>query len=159
MPAAGRVRAAPYTWGLRVKLCEANECLATDKYPLHEVHPEVSFAAMNNGKPLIHRKISWTGHVTRGHFSPSRASIYPTSSVTPAMPASTTYSTPPPQRGAPTASPPATQADCPPNRCPTRSTSAFSTNRSERGTGVMSEPSGAGHTGSERASERPQGTV
>jgi predicted RNase H-like nuclease len=52
------------TWGLRVKLREANECLATDKYPLHEVHPEVSFAAMN-GKPLTHRKISWTGHITR----------------------------------------------------------------------------------------------
>jgi predicted RNase H-like nuclease len=51
-------------WGLRVKLCEANECLATKKYPLYEVHPEVSFAAMN-GKPLEHRKISWAGHVTR----------------------------------------------------------------------------------------------
>jgi predicted RNase H-like nuclease len=28
------------------------------------VHPEVSFAAMND-KPLEHRKISWTGHITR----------------------------------------------------------------------------------------------
>jgi predicted RNase H-like nuclease len=28
------------------------------------VHPEVSFAAMN-GQPLTHRKISWTGHITR----------------------------------------------------------------------------------------------
>jgi predicted RNase H-like nuclease len=55
---------SPFTWGLRVKLREANECLATDKYPLHEVHPEVSFAAMN-GKPLTHRKVSWTGHITR----------------------------------------------------------------------------------------------
>jgi predicted RNase H-like nuclease len=54
----------PFTWGLRVKLREANECLATDEYPLHEVHPEVSFAAMN-GKPLTHRKVSWTGHITR----------------------------------------------------------------------------------------------
>jgi predicted RNase H-like nuclease len=52
------------TWGLHVKLREANEYLATDKYPLHEVHPEVSFAAMN-GKPLTHRKVSWTGHITR----------------------------------------------------------------------------------------------
>jgi predicted RNase H-like nuclease len=52
------------TWGLHVKLREANECLDTDKYPLHEVHPEVSFAAMN-GKPLTHRKVSWTGHITR----------------------------------------------------------------------------------------------
>jgi predicted RNase H-like nuclease len=51
-------------WGLRVKLCEANECLAANKYPLHEVHPEVSFAAMN-GRPLEHGKISWTGHITR----------------------------------------------------------------------------------------------
>jgi predicted RNase H-like nuclease len=54
----------PYTWGLHVKLREANECHDTDKYPLHEVHPEVSFAAMN-GKPLTHRKVSWTGHITR----------------------------------------------------------------------------------------------
>jgi predicted RNase H-like nuclease len=52
-------------WGLRVKLCEANKCLATKRYPLHEVHPEVSFAAMNGGQPLEHRKISWTGHITR----------------------------------------------------------------------------------------------
>jgi predicted RNase H-like nuclease len=52
------------TWGLHVKLREANECLASDKYPLQEVHPEVSFAAMN-GKPLTHRKVSWTGHITR----------------------------------------------------------------------------------------------
>jgi predicted RNase H-like nuclease len=54
----------PFTWGLRVKLREANECFATNKYPLHEVHPEVSFAAMN-GQPLKYRKISWTGHITR----------------------------------------------------------------------------------------------
>ncbi|MGB6163359.1 MAG: DUF429 domain-containing protein [Pseudonocardiaceae bacterium] len=53
------------TWGLRVKLREANECLTTNKYPLHEVHPEVSFAAMNDKKPLEHSKISWTGHITR----------------------------------------------------------------------------------------------
>ena len=52
------------TWGLRVKLREANECLATRRYRLHEVHPEVSFAAMN-GQPLEHSKISWTGHITR----------------------------------------------------------------------------------------------
>jgi predicted RNase H-like nuclease len=36
------------TWGLHVKLREANGYLATN---LHEVHPEVSFAAMN-GRPL-----------------------------------------------------------------------------------------------------------
>ncbi len=52
------------TWGLRDKLREANQCLATGRYPLHEVHPEVSFAAMN-GQPLAHRKTSWTGHMTR----------------------------------------------------------------------------------------------
>jgi predicted RNase H-like nuclease len=55
----------PMTWGLRVKLREANECLATNKYPLHEVHPEVSFVAMNDCQPLEHRKVSWTGHITR----------------------------------------------------------------------------------------------
>lgn len=52
------------TWGLLVKLREANKCFATNKYPLHEVHPEVSFAAMN-GHPLKHGKTSWTGHITR----------------------------------------------------------------------------------------------
>jgi predicted RNase H-like nuclease len=52
-------------WGLRVKLCEANKCLATKKYPLHEMHPEVSFAAMNDGQPLEHSKISWAGRITR----------------------------------------------------------------------------------------------
>jgi predicted RNase H-like nuclease len=55
---------SPFAWGLRVKLCEANKCLDNDQYPLHEVHPEVSFRAMN-GKPLTHRKVSWTGHITR----------------------------------------------------------------------------------------------
>jgi len=56
------------TWALHVKLREANMCLDTKEYPLHEVHPEVSFAAMNaamnTGKPL-HRKISWAGHIAR----------------------------------------------------------------------------------------------
>ena len=51
-------------WGLHVKLREANECLATKNYPLHEVHPEVSFAAMN-GQPLEHSKISWAGCIAR----------------------------------------------------------------------------------------------
>jgi predicted RNase H-like nuclease len=51
-------------WGLRDKLAEANQCLATGQYPLQEVHPEVSFAAMN-GRPLEHRKISWAGQMAR----------------------------------------------------------------------------------------------
>jgi predicted RNase H-like nuclease len=55
---------ARQTWGLRDKLREANQCLATGQYPLHEVHPEVSFTA-TNGQPLRHRKTSWTGHMTR----------------------------------------------------------------------------------------------
>lgn len=52
------------TWGLRDKLREANQCLATNRYPLHEVHPEVSFAAMNT-EPLTTRKTSWAGQHTR----------------------------------------------------------------------------------------------
>jgi predicted RNase H-like nuclease len=55
---------ARQTWGLRDKLREANQCQASGQYPLHEVHPEVSFAAMN-GQPLAHRKTSWTGQMTR----------------------------------------------------------------------------------------------
>ncbi len=52
------------TWALRGKLREAHQLLVTGQHPLHEVHPEVSFAAMN-GRPLVHRKISWAGHMTR----------------------------------------------------------------------------------------------
>jgi predicted RNase H-like nuclease len=53
------------TWGLRDKLREADQAdQATGQHSLHEVHPEVSFAAMN-GRPLEHRKISWTGQMTR----------------------------------------------------------------------------------------------
>jgi predicted RNase H-like nuclease len=56
-------------WGLHVKLREANKCLATN---LHEVHPEVSFAAMNGRRPLEHSKISWTGHITRRNLLAER---------------------------------------------------------------------------------------
>ncbi|MGW1882292.1 DUF429 domain-containing protein [Streptomyces sp. NPDC001970] len=54
------------SWGLAVKLREANGCLAdagSDR--LFEVHPEVSFRALAGGQPLPHRKKSWAGQMAR----------------------------------------------------------------------------------------------
>jgi predicted RNase H-like nuclease len=54
------------SWGLAVKLREANSCLAEaggDR--LYEVHPEVSFWALAGKTPLAHRKKSWAGQMAR----------------------------------------------------------------------------------------------
>ncbi|WP_274564731.1 DUF429 domain-containing protein [Streptomyces spiramyceticus] len=54
------------SWGLAVKLREANGCLAdagADR--LFEVHPEVSFWALAGKTPLAHRKKSWAGQMAR----------------------------------------------------------------------------------------------
>ncbi|WP_351227034.1 DUF429 domain-containing protein [Streptomyces sp. NPDC002133] len=54
------------SWGLAVKLREANGCLAdagSDR--LFEVHPEVSFRALAGGQSLPHRKKSWAGQMAR----------------------------------------------------------------------------------------------
>ncbi|MBT2507725.1 DUF429 domain-containing protein [Streptomyces sp. ISL-98] len=54
------------SWGLAVKLREANGCLAdagADR--LFEVHPEVSFWALAGKTPLPHRKKSWAGQMAR----------------------------------------------------------------------------------------------
>ncbi|SCK38013.1 Predicted nuclease (RNAse H fold) [Streptomyces sp. WMMB 322] len=53
------------TWGLAAKLRAANECLESDGGRLYEVHPEVSFWALNGKAPLPHKKTSWEGQMTR----------------------------------------------------------------------------------------------
>ncbi|MGW8951722.1 DUF429 domain-containing protein [Streptomyces sp. NPDC055709] len=54
------------SWGLAAKLREANDRLGdTGGDRLFEVHPEVSFWALNGRTPLPHRKKSWSGQMTR----------------------------------------------------------------------------------------------
>jgi predicted RNase H-like nuclease len=53
------------TWGLRAKLIEVDRWVKTGPdVRVVEVHPEVSFAAMN-GSPLAASKHSWTGQAER----------------------------------------------------------------------------------------------
>ena len=49
-------------WALRHKIAEVAACLPDPR--VHEVHPEVSFAAMNEGF-LTHGKRTWNGHEER----------------------------------------------------------------------------------------------
>ena len=49
-------------WALRPKIAEVAACLPDAR--LHEVHPEVSFAAMNGGF-LANGKRTWNGHQER----------------------------------------------------------------------------------------------
>jgi predicted RNase H-like nuclease len=51
-------------YGLRHKLLEANALFDEGRYPLREVHPEVSFAALT-GAPLPAAKHTWAGHTAR----------------------------------------------------------------------------------------------
>jgi predicted RNase H-like nuclease len=53
------------SWGLMRKLREANDCRESGDHRLHEVHPEVSFAAMNDGRPVAWSKKSWNGQALR----------------------------------------------------------------------------------------------
>ncbi|QPP05386.1 DUF429 domain-containing protein [Streptomyces bathyalis] len=53
------------TWGLAAKLDEAGECLEGEEDRMFEVHPEVSFWALNGKTPLPHRKTSWAGQMQR----------------------------------------------------------------------------------------------
>lgn len=52
-------------WGLKKKLQEANRL--RDRMPdrLFEVHPELSFAALNGGTPITASKKSWNGQMAR----------------------------------------------------------------------------------------------
>jgi len=53
-------------YALRRKILEVDKCASTDDR-IYEVHPEVSFAAMN-GEPLAYPKKSWHGQPARLHL-------------------------------------------------------------------------------------------
>jgi predicted RNase H-like nuclease len=61
-PPAGCSRQA---WGLREKLLPANELYARMPGRLFEVHPEISFAALNGGAPVAASKKTWNGQMAR----------------------------------------------------------------------------------------------
>jgi predicted RNase H-like nuclease len=60
-------------WGLRARLLEANQYRERCGHPLHEVHPELAFAAMA-GQPLAHSKHTPAGRDLRRRLL-SRAGI------------------------------------------------------------------------------------
>jgi predicted RNase H-like nuclease len=68
-------------WGLRVKLLEANTYRETCEHPLHEVHPELAFAAMA-GAPLPYSKHTAAGRELRRELLAGAGIALP-SSVTP----------------------------------------------------------------------------
>jgi predicted RNase H-like nuclease len=53
------------SWALKVKLREANSRREQGDRRLHEVHPEISFAAMNDGQPVAWSKRGWNGQMAR----------------------------------------------------------------------------------------------
>ncbi|MDX6315249.1 MAG: hypothetical protein QOF44_4713 [Streptomyces sp.] len=65
------------TWGLARKLREANQCRELADSPLHEVHPEVSFAAMNEGTPIAAGKKSWNGQAERRRLLRAQGIVLP----------------------------------------------------------------------------------
>jgi predicted RNase H-like nuclease len=52
-------------WGLKAKLRQAAELRARLPHQLFEVHPELSFAAVNGGMPIAASKKTWNGQMTR----------------------------------------------------------------------------------------------
>jgi predicted RNase H-like nuclease len=52
-------------WGLRRKIAEAGEFRRRATVPLHEVHPELAFAALNAGPPLTETKHTKAGLARR----------------------------------------------------------------------------------------------
>jgi predicted RNase H-like nuclease len=52
-------------WALKAKLGQANELRARMPGRLFEVHPELSFAALNAGMPVTASKKTWNGQMTR----------------------------------------------------------------------------------------------
>jgi predicted RNase H-like nuclease len=61
-PPAGFSRQA---WGLKDKLRPANTLYASMRHRLFEVHPELSFAELNGGRPVTAGKKTWNGQMTR----------------------------------------------------------------------------------------------
>lgn len=52
-------------WMLAPKIREVRALDATGAHDLRETFPELSFRAMNDGRPLSHHKRTWTGMATR----------------------------------------------------------------------------------------------
>ncbi|WKX69104.1 DUF429 domain-containing protein [Streptomyces sp. XD-27] len=65
------------TWGLAAKLRQANACREAGDRRLHEVHPEVSFAAMNGGRPVAASKKSWNGQAARRRLLAEQGIVLP----------------------------------------------------------------------------------
>ena len=66
-------------WGLRGKLLEADAFRRTKAAPpLYEVHPELSFAALNDGAPLAHSKHTPTGLAIRRALLATAGIVLPT---------------------------------------------------------------------------------
>jgi predicted RNase H-like nuclease len=63
------------SWGLRDKILEV-EAL-TGRAPIFEVHPEVSFWAMNGNRPLDASKHSWAGHNLRRRLLEQNGIVVP----------------------------------------------------------------------------------
>jgi predicted RNase H-like nuclease len=69
-------------WGLKKKLLEIDELMTLAKQRIvHEVHPEVSFCAMNGGRPLLHSKKTPEGE--RGRVSALKHADFPKTFLTP----------------------------------------------------------------------------
>jgi predicted RNase H-like nuclease len=52
-------------WGLKDKIRQASELRAAQPGRLFEVHPELSFAELNGGRPVAASKKTWNGQMTR----------------------------------------------------------------------------------------------
>ena len=63
------------TWGLRKKILEVQDLPTTR--PVFEVHPEVSFWAMNREQPLPHSKHTWPGHNRRRQLLEEHGIVVP----------------------------------------------------------------------------------
>jgi predicted RNase H-like nuclease len=61
-PPAGFSRQA---WALKDKLRQANDAYAGLHQRLFEVHPEISFAGLNGGRPVVASKKTWNGQMAR----------------------------------------------------------------------------------------------
>jgi predicted RNase H-like nuclease len=64
---AGRSAPSAQSYALAAKIMEVDDFVASDErgQRVHEIHPELSFLAMNEGRPLRPAKRSWGGFTQR----------------------------------------------------------------------------------------------
>ncbi|MFI0819462.1 DUF429 domain-containing protein [Streptomyces sp. NPDC021098] len=65
------------SWGLAAKLLEANACRDGGGHRLHEVHPEISFAAMRDDTPVAWSKKGWNGQAVRRRLLEAQGIVLP----------------------------------------------------------------------------------